>query len=485
MGLLRNVLKPSFRRKPESRDHKARRQKLLDSPVKPGNDNLKAFRNRPIVWSMAKRYPLNAKNMNTIIVGAQWGDEGKGKIIDILSKEVDLIVRFQGGNNAGHTVVTQEFKEYIFHLIPSGILHKGKICCIGNGVVVDPKVLLQEINDLKRVGINISNRFKISSLAHVILPYHRILDQLRETKRKHKIGTTGRGIGPCYADKIIRCGIRMIDLLNPRVLREKLLDNLKEKNEIFKKVYQHSGFDFSSIYKEYLNYGKIFSHYICNTSLLLNKAIELKKDILFEGAQGTFLDIDFGTYPFVTSSSTTAGGACIGTGVSPVKINKVVGVAKAYTTRVGEGPFPTEFCAEFAKVMREKGNEFGATTGRPRRCGWLDCVMVKEAVMLNGISELVIMKLDVLDGLKSIKICVAYKYKGKKFKEFPQDLEVLQNVEPVYKEMAGWPIYASKPRVYQDLHPNARAYLNRMQDLAGAKISMVSVGSARQDTIVV
>jgi len=420
--------------------------------------------------------------MNIVIVGTQWGDEGKGKVIDILSEENDYIVRYQGGNNAGHTVVTEN-KEYVFHLIPSGILHKGKICCIGNGVVVDPTVLLQEINNLKAQGIEIRNRLKISSLAHVILPYHRILDQLRETKRKHKIGTTGRGIGPCYADKIIRCGIRIIDLMNPSVFRDKLKDNLKEKNEIFKKVYRHPGFNFNSIYKEYLNYGRLFSRYICNTHLLLNKAIKDRKDILFEGAQGTFLDIDFGTYPFVTSSSATSGGACIGTGVPPIKIDKVIGVAKAYTTRVGEGPFPTEFSLDFSKFMREKGNEFGATTGRPRRCGWFDSVMVKDAVLLNGISELAIMKMDILDGLKTIKICIAYKYKGKRFKEFPQDLEVLKRAKPVYKEMPGWSKTTNKPRSYKQLHPNAKAYLNRLQDILGTKISMVSVGSSREDTI--
>ena len=420
--------------------------------------------------------------MNIVIVGTQWGDEGKGKIIDILSKRVDYIVRYQGGNNAGHTVVVGD-KEYIFHLIPSGILHKGKICCIGNGVVVDPVVLLQEIRNLKDAGVSVGRRLKISTLAHVILPYHRILDQLREKKRSNKIGTTGRGIGPCYADKIIRCGIRMVDLLNPRVLRDKLEDNLKEKNEIFKKVYQHPGFDFNSIYKEYLNYGRVLSGYICNTALLLNKAIKEKKDILFEGAQGTFLDIDFGTYPFVTSSSATAGGACIGTGVSPVKIDKVVGVAKAYTTRVGEGPFPTEFDKGFGKYMRNKGNEFGATTGRPRRCGWFDAVVVKEAVLLNGISELAIMKMDILDGLKSVKICTAYKYKGKLFREFPHDLEVLKNAVPVYKELPGWPQTPDKPMRYQQLHPNAKAYLKRLQDMLAARISMISVGSARKDTI--
>ncbi len=420
--------------------------------------------------------------MNIVIVGTQWGDEGKGKIIDILAKRVDYIVRYQGGNNAGHTVVTDN-KEYIFNLIPSGILNKGKVCCIGNGVVIDPAVLLCEIRDLASRGINIDHRLKISSLAHVILPYHKILDQLREKKRTNKIGTTGRGIGPCYADKIIRCGIRMIDLLNPRVFRDKLKDNLKEKNEIFKKVYQHPGFNFNSIYEEYLNYGTLFSRYICNTAILLNKAIEAKKDILFEGAQGTFLDIDFGTYPFVTSSSATSGGACIGSGVSPVKIDKVVGVAKAYTTRVGEGPFPAEFSPDFCKIMRDRGNEFGATTGRPRRCGWFDSVMVKEAVLLNGILELAIMKMDVLEGLKTIKVCIAYKYKGKIFKEFPHDYEVLRFAKPVYKEVGGWSKTINKSRSYHNLHPNAKAYLTRLQDILGARITTVSVGSSRNDTI--
>ena len=420
--------------------------------------------------------------MNLVLVGTQWGDEGKGKIIDILSAKVDYIVRYQGGNNAGHTVVVGD-KEYVFHLMPSGILHRGKICCIGNGVVIDPLVLLSEMEKIKKAGIDINGRLKISTLAHVILPYHKILDCLRETKRKNKIGTTGRGIGPCYADKITRCGIRMVDLLNPKVFSEKLKDNLKEKNEIFKKVYRHSGFNFNSIYKEYLNYGKLFSPYISNTALLLNQAITDKKDILFEGAQGTFLDIDFGTYPFVTSSSATSGGACIGSGVSPVKIDKVIGVAKAYTTRVGEGPFPTEFSAGFGKFMRQRGNEFGATTGRPRRCGWFDSVVVKEAVMLNGISELAIMKMDILDGLKEIKVCTAYRYKGKLFRDFPHDLEVLSNLKPVYETLPGWPKGSGKPRSLKGLHPNARKYLARLADMLKVKISVVSVGSDRKDTI--
>jgi len=420
--------------------------------------------------------------MNIVLVGIQWGDEGKGKIIDILSRKVDYIVRYQGGNNAGHTVVVGD-KEYIFHLMPSGILHKGKVCCIGNGVVVDPVVLLKEMEGLAKSGININSRLKISSLAHVIMPYHRILDQLRETKRKHKIGTTGRGIGPCYADKISRCGIRMADILNPDIFAEKLKDNLKEKNEIFRKVYKHPGFDFKPVYREYLGYGKLLSRYISNTALILNRAIDARKDILFEGAQGTFLDIDFGTYPFVTSSSATSGGACIGTGVSPLKIDRIIGVAKAYTTRVGEGPFPTEFSKDFSGIMRKKGNEFGATTGRPRRCGWFDSLMAKEAVILNGATELAVMKMDVLDGLKKIKVCTAYKYKGKLFKEFPHDLKVLSNLKPVYKEVSGWPETLRKPKRYSDFHPNARAYLKMISDMLKVKISIVSVGSAREDTI--
>lgn len=420
--------------------------------------------------------------MNIVIVGTQWGDEGKGKVIDILSRKVDCIVRYQGGNNAGHTVVVKD-REYIFHLIPSGILHPGKICCIGNGVVVNPSGLIKEIDELCACGVSVRGRLKISCLAHIIMPYHKILDQLRETKRKHKIGTTGRGIGPCYSDKVNRCGIRIGDLLNPRLFKEKLKDNLKEKNEIFRRVYGHPGFSFERIYREYLGYARLLSSYVCDTALFLNKAISEKKDILFEGAQGTFLDIDFGTYPFVTSSSATSGGACIGTGVAPVKIDKVIGVAKAYTTRVGEGPFPTEFTPVFAKFMRQKGKEFGATTGRPRRCGWFDSVMVKKAVMLNGISELAIMKLDILEGLKTIKICTAYRYKGKICKEFPYDLEALNNIRPVYKEMPGWDKQAQPVKRYKELPLSARNYLSVLQDILCAKVSVVSIGSGREETI--
>jgi adenylosuccinate synthase len=420
--------------------------------------------------------------MNTIIVGTQWGDEGKGKMIDILSENVDYIVRYQGGSNAGHTVVV-DGKEYIFHLVPSGILHKGKVCCIGNGVVIDPQSLLEEIRGLSGAGLGIEKRLKISSLAHVILPYHKILDKLRETKRKNKIGTTGRGIGPCYADKINRCGIRMIDLLNPKVFKDKLQDNLLEKNEIMKKVYHYKGFEFSKIYHDYLDYGRALRPHIADVNVLLSQAIQKKKDILFEGAQGTFLDIDFGTYPFVTSSSAISGGACIGCGVPPTVINKVIGVVKAYTTRVGEGPFPTEFAIDFGKFMREKGHEFGATTGRPRRCGWFDSIMVREAIMLNGISELAMMKLDILDGLKTIKICTAYKYKGKTFKEFPHDLEVLENAAPVYRQVPGWGTLANKPKHYKDLPVQARNYISYLQDILKTRISIVSIGSSREETI--
>ncbi len=422
--------------------------------------------------------------MNTIIVGTQWGDEGKGKIIDLLSADFDYIVRYQGGSNAGHTVVVKN-KEYIFHLIPSGILHKDAVCCIGNGVVIDPAVLIKEIKDLSAKGISSKGRLKISSLAHVIMPYHKVLDQLRESKRAQKIGTTGRGIGPCYADKISRCGIRMIDLLNKRIFREKLEDNLREKNEVFKKAYQYRAFDFRKIYKEYLSYADFLCEYIDDIAVVLDKACSLNKDILFEGAQGTFLDIDFGTYPFVTSSSAISAGACVGSGVSPRRIDKIIGVAKAYTTRVGEGPFVTEFKDKFAEFMRTKGNEFGATTGRPRRCGWFDAVMVRRSVLLNGINEIAITKLDVLDNIDNIEVCVAYKYKGKVFKDFPCDFDVLTGSKPVYKKVPGWRKPDKPIKAYRDLPAGARDYLDMLQDNLGVKFSMVSFGSAREETICV
>jgi adenylosuccinate synthase len=422
--------------------------------------------------------------MNCVVIGAQWGDEGKGKLIDFLSKDADITVRYQGGNNAGHTIVVGG-KTYIFHLIPSSILHKGKVCVIGNGVVVDPKALIQEIDSLEDQGIDVSpKKLKISGLCHVVMPYHRILDTLRESKRKNKIGTTGRGIGPCYADKVTRCGIRMIDLLNSNVLKAKLEDNLREKNETYRKVFGHKDYSFEEIFKEYTAYGKRLAPFMENTPLYLNTMIDRGKSVLFEGAQGTFLDIDFGTYPFVTSSNCIVGGVCAGAGVPPTKIDKAVAAVKAYTTRVGEGPFPTEFSDDMLNKIREKGKEFGATTGRPRRCGWFDSVLVRYSIMINGIDELAIMKLDVLDGLEKIKICVGYEYQGVFYKEFPMDFDAICHARPVYVEMKGWKNPTAGVRKYEDLPLNARRYIERLEKLLKVKIRYVSTGSNRADTII-
>lgn len=421
--------------------------------------------------------------MNSVVIGAQWGDEGKGKLIDILSKNADITVRYQGGSNAGHTVVVGD-KEYVFHLLPSAILNREKISVIGNGVVIDPAALIAEIENLGKKGIKVTSKhLKISDRSHVVMPYHRILDGLRESIRKHKIGTTGRGIGPCYADKVARCGIRMIDLLNTNVLKAKLEDNLLEKNEIFKKVFGQKGFSYKKIFDEYVQYGKILKPYICDTALFLNKEIDKKKEILFEGAQGTFLDIDFGTYPFVTSSNSIVGGLCAGTGVAPTKIDKSIACVKAYTTRVGEGPFPTELPIEENEQLRLKGNEFGSTTGRPRRCGWFDAVLVRYSVIINGISELAIMKLDVLDTLKEIKICTGYKYKGKIYKEFQTDFEIVANAKPIYETMKGWESSTTAVRKFENLPINAKKYINRLEELLKVDIKYISVGTKRDQII--
>ena len=400
----------------------------------------------------------------TVVVGAQWGDEGKGKIIDILAQGADIIVRYQGGNNAGHTVVVGD-KEFILHLIPSGILHKGKLCAIGNGVVVDPEALLNEIELLAKKGVEIGRNLLVSESAHVIFPYHKVIDK----RRGAKIGTTGRGIGPCYVDKMARCGIRMVDLTNKDSLRRKLHANLDGSRE----------FDFERIYEEYLNYGEKVKKYLANVSLVLNRAIAQKKRILFEGAQGTLLDIDHGTYPFVTSSNAVAGGALTGTGVGPTKIDKVIGVVKAYSTRVGEGPFPTEFKKDLMEEVRCRGKEFGATTGRPRRCGWFDAVIVKHAVIVNGLGEIAVTKLDVLDGMDKIKICTAYRYKGKVYKYFPADIDILDKCTPIYEEHNGWAQDTGLLTRYRGLPKNARKYLERLSKILGVKIGMVSVGSER------
>ncbi len=421
--------------------------------------------------------------MNVIVIGAQWGDEGKGKLIDILSGQMDITVRYQGGNNAGHTVEVGS-KQYIFHLIPSAILHKRKVCVVGNGVVVDPKALVGEMRGLRQKGVLINpHRLKISTNAHVVMPYHRALDALREARRKTKIGTTGRGIGPCYADKVARCGIRMVDLLNKKVLASKLEDNLREKNAIYKKVFNQKDFPFDAIFREYLAYGRQLKPFICDTALYLNEAIRKGKSVLFEGAQGTFLDIDFGTYPFVTSSNSSAGGAMPGTGVGPTKIDKVIGVIKAYTTRVGEGPFPTEFSSGLKEDIRLKGKEFGATTGRPRRCGWFDGILARYAVAINGITELAVTKLDVLDDLKEIAICTAYVYKGKRYDSFPSDLEIVSKANPVYETLPGWQTSTGGIRKFNQLPRNAQRYLRRIEKLVGVDIKYISIGTKRDEII--
>ncbi len=417
---------------------------------------------------------------NIVILGAQWGDEGKGKVIDIYAPKVDYIVRYQGGNNAGHTVVIGG-DEFILHLIPSGVLHKGKICVIGNGVVVDPKALLEEIDTLKKKGIDCEGRLFISEEAHVIFPYHRKLDALKEEDRK-KIGTTKRGIGPCYSDKVARSGIRIVDLLDDSVFKDKLRSNLDEKNAIFSRIYKAEEFSFDEIYKEYSAYRARIRQYVCNTTIMLNNALKKKKSIMFEGAQGTLLDVDHGTYPFVTSSNATAGGASTGTGVGPTRIDKVIGIVKAYTTRVGEGPFPTEFSDDLMNSIRKKGKEFGATTGRPRRCGWFDSVIVKHSVMVNGIDEIVVTKLDVLDDLDDLKICTAYRFEGKRYDDFPANTRVLSGCEPVYETLPGWKKDTSGITSYSGLPKNAKNYLKRIQEILKTRIVLVSVGSDRKQT---
>ena len=419
----------------------------------------------------------------TVVIGAQWGDEGKGKIIDLLSVGSDVIVRFQGGDNAGHTVVIED-EEFILHIIPSGILHKGKVCIIGNGVVVNPKALLSEIDALNKRGIDTDKRLFVSSSAHIIFPYHSKLDQLKEEKKaKLKIGTTKKGIGPCYADKAARCGIRFADFLDDAIFRNKLRSNIDEKNEIFKKVYGFEGFSFDEVYSEYSSYRNKIKKYITDTVSMINKALDKKKRVLFEGAQGTFLDLDFGTYPYVTSSNATAGGACTGCGISPSRIDNVIGVVKAYTTRVGEGPFPTVFQPELMEEIRTKGKEFGATTGRPRRCGWFDAMLVKYAVMINDLKEVVVTKLDVLDSLEAIKVCTGYRYDGRKLESLPQNAEIFSKVEPVYEQLPGWLCPISGIKKYNDLPKNAKNYLSRISKLINSKITIVSVGSERDDTI--
>ncbi len=418
-----------------------------------------------------------------VVVGAQWGDEGKGKIVDILSQDADIAARYQGGANAGHTVIIAGNK-YILHLIPSGILNKNTTCIIGNGVVLDPDALLQEIKMLEDMGITVKGRLFISHRAHLIMPYHKMLDQAKENSDvEMTIGTTGRGIGPAYVDKANRAGIRVVDLLDRDSLRQKLTDNIEQKNQILKKIYGSQELNTESIIQEYSEYDKILDPYITDTSRMLNKAIAEGKNIIAEGAQGTLLDLDFGTYPFVTSSNPTSGGACIGLGIGPTKIDHVMGVIKAYTTRVGMGPFPTEFDAETDEKFRQLGNEFGATTGRPRRCGWFDAVLAKYTVEVNGIDSWALTKLDVLDSLEEIKICTGYKLKGKMINTFPSALQEIAAVEPVLQSFPGWKIDTSKAKSKSDLPLNAQKYLAAIEEITETPVAILSVGSKREETI--
>ena len=422
---------------------------------------------------------------NIVIVGTQWGDEGKGKIVDLLAEFADIVVRFQGGNNAGHTMVV-DGEQFISHLVPSGIL-QGKTCLLGNGMVVDPGVLVEELDNLNKKGIDVGpDRLKISEKAHIIMPYHKHIDLARENmKGDQKIGTTGRGIGPCYEDKATRRGVRFVDILDPKEFGEKIKTILKEKNFYLEHFFSAETIDPADIIEQYKGYVDRLSPHIINISIVMNQAIKENKQILFEGAQGTHLDIDHGTYPFVTSSNTVSGNACCGAGIGPKEISGVVGIVKAYTTRVGSGPFPTELFDEIGDKIQTKGAEFGATTGRRRRCGWLDTVILRNAARLNGLTGLVITKLDVLDGLEDLKICTGYKYNGKIIRDFPASLKILGSCKPVYEVLPGWPEDISNIRKIEDLPQNAKHYLNRIEELTETPIDIISVGPGREETIVV
>ncbi len=416
----------------------------------------------------------------TVLVGSQWGDEGKGKIVDILSENYDIVTRYQGGANAGHTVTIGD-KQYILHLIPSGILRENVVCVIGNGVVIDPNALLDEIELLRKHGISVEGRLFISHNAHLIMPYHKLLDNINENN-DNKIGTTGRGIGPCYIDKYARKGIKIVDLLNKEVLEDKIRENLKEKNNLLKKIYNHAELDVEEIIREYVEFDKAIDKYVKDVPAYLNNAIAEGKSILLEGAQGALLDVDHGTYPYVTSSSPTSGGACTGTGIPPTKISLVFGIVKAYTTRVGLGPFPTELSDETGENLRKIGAEFGATTGRPRRCGWFDAFLVKYSATINGIEEAAITKLDVLGSFGEIKVCTGYELNGKSLKSYPTDVQRLSKVKPLYETFKGWNSDISGCRSYSDLPSEAKEYLEFIANHTGVKITIVSVGPKREQT---
>jgi adenylosuccinate synthase len=419
----------------------------------------------------------------TAVIGAQWGDEGKGKIVDLLSEHADIVARYQGGPNAGHTVVVQN-EELVLHQIPSGILWPHTTCIIGNGVVIDLRVLLEEMEMVKKRGFEVEGRLLISDRAHLILPYHRSLDEAREQSQgDHKIGTTGRGIGPAYMDKVGRVGIRVCELLEAEDLTDRVSQTVAAHNEVLRSVYHRDPISADEVVALCLRYAEMLKDTIIDTSVYLDEAIRAGKSILLEGAQGTMLDVDFGTYPFVTSSNPVAGGACTGLGLGPNKIDEIIGVVKAYTTRVGMGPFPTEFDPEFSEKVRQLGVEFGATTGRPRRCGWFDVVVVNHAVRVNGLTSLVITKLDVLDTLEDIKICTGYRYKGEILSHYPAGLKAQLEAEPVYETHPGWLTSTTTASEWEQLPANAQRYIMRISELTHTEISMISVGPNRSQTI--
>lgn len=416
-----------------------------------------------------------------VIVGAQWGDEGKGKIVDHLSENVDIVARYQGGANAGHTVVIGE-QEYILHLIPSGIFNPEVTCIIGNGVVVDPAALLEEIAMLRSFGLDIRRRLFISHNAHLIMPYHKLLDKLRE-ENNSKIGTTGRGIGPAYIDKFTRTGIRIVDLLDRDALSRKIKTNLEEKNKLLRQIYGETELNVDSMIEQYQEFDKQIDEFITDTSFYLNNALAEGKTVLAEGAQGALLDIDHGTYPYVTSSNPTSGGACTGLGIPPTAITNVTGIVKAYTTRVGNGPFPTELTGDEGDKLRTWGKEYGATTGRPRRCGWFDAMLLKYSAQVNGMQDMAITKLDVLSHLDEIAVCTAYEVNGKKLKTFPTDEKQLENLKPVYETLPGWKQSLTEMKHYADLPDNAKRYVGRLEELIGIPARIISVGARRDQTV--
>ena len=433
---------------------------------------------------MKENIPMNQPpGSATVIVGTQFGDEGKGKLVDYLSSKYDIVVRYQGGANAGHTICFDN-KTLVLHLIPSGIFHEGCICVIGNGVVIDPTALLEEIRQVEAQGYDVKDRLFISHNAHLIMPYHKLLDSLHESaKNNKKIGTTGRGIGPSYEDKFARKGIRVVDLLHREVLEEKLRHNLDAKNKLIRNVYETEEVDVEAIVQQYLEFDEIINPYVKNTQLFLNKKLREGKSVLLEGAQGCLLDVDHGTYPYVTSSNPTSGGASTGSGIAPNYIQNVTGVCKAYMTRVGNGAFPTEQLDEAGEKLGRIGHEFGATTGRKRRCGWLDLVALRYSLVVNGVTELALTKLDVLDSFEEVKVCTSYMLDGREIVDFPTDDQTLSRVEPVYKTLEGWNASNAGARTFDEMHPDSRAFVHFIEEETGVPVSCISVGPGREETV--